>query len=49
MLITHDPEVAAHADRVFVMRDGELHPQTDETRVPDIAPPDTGPWTEGAT
>ncbi|HEY4560952.1 MAG TPA: ABC transporter ATP-binding protein [Lysobacter sp.] len=49
VLITHDPEVAAHADRVFVMRDGELHPQTDETRVPDIAPPDTGPWTEGAT
>ncbi|MGY3265718.1 ABC transporter ATP-binding protein [Lysobacter sp. HA35] len=50
VLITHDPEVAAHADRVFVMRDGELHPQTDETRVPDIAPPaHAGPWTEGAT
>ncbi|GAB1594409.1 ABC transporter ATP-binding protein [Lysobacter claricitrinus] len=50
VLITHDPEVAAHADRVFVMRDGELHPQTDETRVPDIAPPENaGPWTEGAT
>ncbi|GAB6196126.1 ABC transporter ATP-binding protein [Lysobacter xanthus] len=39
MLITHDPEVALHADRVFVMRDGELHEQDDETRVPDIAPP----------
>ncbi len=25
VLITHDAEVAAHADRVFVMRDGELH------------------------
>ena len=25
ILITHDAEVAAHADRVFVMRDGELH------------------------
>ncbi|KPN21300.1 macrolide ABC transporter ATP-binding protein [Xanthomonas sp. Mitacek01] len=25
VLITHDPEVAAHADRTFVMRDGELH------------------------
>lgn len=49
VLITHDPEVAAHADRVFVMRDGELHPQTDETRVPDIAPPSAGPWAEGAT
>ena len=50
VLITHDPEVAAHADRVFVMRDGELHPQTDDTRVPDIAPPAAaGPWTEGAT
>ncbi|GAB2501597.1 ABC transporter ATP-binding protein [Lysobacter humi (ex Lee et al. 2017)] len=28
VLITHDAEVAAHADRVFVMRDGELHTQT---------------------
>ena len=27
ILITHDPEVAAHADRTFVMRDGELHEQ----------------------
>jgi putative ABC transport system ATP-binding protein len=25
ILITHDAEVAAHADRTFVMRDGELH------------------------
>lgn len=25
ILITHDAEVAAHADRVLVMRDGELH------------------------
>ena len=25
VLITHDAEVAAHADRIFVMRDGELH------------------------
>lgn len=24
VLITHDPDVAAHADRVFVMRDGRL-------------------------
>jgi ABC-type lipoprotein export system ATPase subunit len=50
VLITHDPEVAAHADRVFVMRDGELHEQTADNRVPDIAPPaSAGPWTEGAT
>ena len=50
VLITHDPEVAAHADRVFVMRDGELHEQTESNRVPDIAPPaHAGPWTEGAT
>jgi putative ABC transport system ATP-binding protein len=28
VLITHDPGVAAHADRVFVMRDGELHAET---------------------
>jgi putative ABC transport system ATP-binding protein len=25
VLITHDAEVAAHADRTFVMHDGELH------------------------
>src|SRR3546814_14190177 len=25
VLITHDAEVAAHADRPFVMHDGELH------------------------
>ncbi len=28
ILITHDAHVAAHADRTFVMRDGELHPDT---------------------
>jgi putative ABC transport system ATP-binding protein len=27
VLITHDAEVAAHADRVFAMHDGELHVQ----------------------
>jgi putative ABC transport system ATP-binding protein len=27
VLITHDAEVAAHADRIFVMHDGELHAQ----------------------
>ncbi len=27
ILITHDPEVAAHADRTFVMHDGALHEQ----------------------
>ena len=30
VLITHDPDVAAHADRTFVMRDGELHLQEQE-------------------
>ena len=25
VLITHDPDVAAHADRTYVMRDGEMH------------------------
>ncbi|MDR7097905.1 ABC-type lipoprotein export system ATPase subunit [Lysobacter niabensis] len=25
VLITHDPDVAKHCDRIFVMRDGELH------------------------
>ena len=27
VLITHDAEVAEHADRIFVMRDGRLHEQ----------------------
>src|SRR3546814_15781824 len=27
VLITHDAELAAHADRTFVMHDGELHAQ----------------------
>src|SRR5690606_15364171 len=27
VLITHDAEVAAHADRTYVIRDGELHPE----------------------
>jgi putative ABC transport system ATP-binding protein len=27
VLITHDAEVAAHADRIFVMHDGELRVQ----------------------
>jgi len=25
VLITHDPDVAEHCDRIFLMRDGELH------------------------
>ncbi|PJK07846.1 macrolide ABC transporter ATP-binding protein [Lysobacteraceae bacterium NML120232] len=29
VLITHDAEVARHADRIFVMRDGELHQADD--------------------
>ncbi len=29
VLITHDAEVAAHADRTVVMRDGELHPHAE--------------------
>ena len=29
ILITHDAQVAEHADRTFVMRDGELHEQTE--------------------
>jgi len=31
VLITHDAEVAAHADRIFVMRDGEMHLEGAET------------------
>ena len=31
VLITHDAEVAAHAGRTFVMRDGELHEQPPTT------------------
>jgi putative ABC transport system ATP-binding protein len=30
VIITHDNDVAAHADRIFVMRDGELHEQEAE-------------------
>ena len=30
ILITHDPEVARHADRIFMMLDGELHEQARE-------------------
>ncbi len=30
VLITHDPDVAAHADRILVMRDGLLHEQGSE-------------------
>ena len=29
ILITHDAHVAAHADRTYVMRDGELHEETE--------------------
>ena len=29
ILITHDAHVAAHADRTYVMRDGELHERTE--------------------
>ena len=29
ILITHDAHVAAHADRTYVMRDGELHSQAE--------------------
>jgi len=50
VLITHDADVAAHADRVFVMRDGELHEQAAPERMLDIATPaGAGPWAEGAT
>jgi predicted ABC-type transport system involved in lysophospholipase L1 biosynthesis ATPase subunit len=27
VLITHDPDVAQHCNRIFLMRDGELHEQ----------------------
>ncbi len=39
ILITHDAEVAAHADRTCVMRDGELH---------DDGLHDSGPHAESA-
>ena len=35
VLITHDPEVAARADRIFVIRDGDLHEQVAEPRLAD--------------
>ncbi len=33
ILITHDAHVAQHADRTYVMRDGELHEQTESEAV----------------
>ena len=33
ILITHDAHVAAHADRTYVMRDGELHEETEAEAV----------------
>jgi putative ABC transport system ATP-binding protein len=42
ILITHDAEVAAHADRVCVMRDGRLHVDApSECRAPSGVPFDT--------
>ena len=32
ILITHDPDVAKCCDRIFLMRDGELHEQSDSDR-----------------
>ena len=34
VLITHDAEVAAHADRIYEMRDGELHAATAPMQAP---------------
>ena len=34
VLITHDAEVAAHADRIFMIHDGELHEQVEEEAAP---------------
>ena len=34
VLITHDADVAAHADRIFVMHDGELHEQVGQSDQP---------------
>jgi len=34
VLITHDAEVAAHADRIYEMRDGELHAATGQSQGP---------------
>ncbi|MGY0560117.1 ABC transporter ATP-binding protein [Luteimonas sp. A277] len=33
VLITHDAEVAAHASRIFVMHDGELHEQHEQREI----------------
>lgn len=44
ILITHDAEVAAHADRTCVMRDGELH----ESEPHDSEPHDSGSHAESA-
>jgi putative ABC transport system ATP-binding protein len=50
VLVTHEPDIAAFASRVIVMKDGRV--QSDERRVPEVAePPGDGPalaTTDGA-
>ena len=46
ILITHDPDVAHHCDRIFVMRDGELHEEPAAPLPPTALPPQSA---EGAT
>ena len=45
ILITHDPDVAHHCDRIFVMRDGELHEEPAAPLPPTALPPQSA---EGA-
>ena len=39
VLITHDAHVAEHADRIFVMRDGEMHETDDAHQALHVSPP----------
>jgi putative ABC transport system ATP-binding protein len=47
VIITHDPDVAAHADHIFVMRDGELYPQEAGSGDPGPGTGHPGPGTGG--
>jgi len=47
VLVTHEPDIAAYASRVIVVRDGRI--QSDKRQVPQIADPDAIPSLEEAS
>lgn len=47
VLVTHEPDIAAYASRVIVVRDGRI--QADKRQVPEVADPDAVPSIEEAS